>query len=163
MYSRFTCVHISYLKTFINFQDSFRFMLKILDMSLIMETGIPISFLLRIDNHFSNSLRHSWKIKKWLCMPSIGEAMPNLFEFPVFSFLKKHSQTCFPHFCPQNNKPTIFISTCECFIEQTSINTSKYRFQHVLALILSNQKPNNTFNAEGGSYQSPLESLWKIG
>jgi hypothetical protein len=49
-----------------------------------------------------------------MIMPSMGEAMANAFERPVFFYGKKNeSQTCFPHFCPPNNNPPIFIGYLE--------------------------------------------------
>ena len=50
---------------------------------------------------------------KWMSMPSMGEAMANAFETPVFFFSQEYSQTCFPHFCGPNRNPPIFIAFLE--------------------------------------------------
>lgn len=48
--------------------------------------------------------------RHWMSMPSMGEAMANAFETPVFFFSKEISQTCFPHFCAPNSNNPIFIA-----------------------------------------------------
>lgn len=45
-----------------------------------------------------------------MSMPSMGEAMANAFETPVFFFSQQNSQTCFPHFCAPNSNNPIFIA-----------------------------------------------------
>ncbi|KNZ56747.1 hypothetical protein VP01_2328g2 [Puccinia sorghi] len=47
--------------------------------------------------------------KHWMSMPSMGEAMANAFESPVFYFSPSHSQSCFPHFCWPKESPAIYI------------------------------------------------------
>jgi histone-lysine N-methyltransferase SETD2 len=49
-----------------------------------------------------------------MAMPSMGEAMADAFETPVFYFAKQGgSQTCFPHSSPPNSNPPIFIAYIE--------------------------------------------------
>ena len=43
-------------------------------------------------------------------MPSMGEPLANAFQRPLFFFYSAASQTFFPHFCPPNDNPPIFIA-----------------------------------------------------
>ncbi|KNZ57303.1 hypothetical protein VP01_218g1 [Puccinia sorghi] len=46
----------------------------------------------------------------WMCMPSIGEPLANVFQSPLFVFSSAESQKFLPHFFPANNNSPIFIA-----------------------------------------------------
>jgi hypothetical protein len=46
----------------------------------------------------------------WMSMTTSGDLIVNTFHTPVFFWSKSFAQTFFPHFCPPNNNPSIFIS-----------------------------------------------------
>ena len=49
-------------------------------------------------------------IGNWMSMPTCGDLIANTFKSPVFFWSTSFSQSFFPHFCPPNDNPPIFLA-----------------------------------------------------
>jgi hypothetical protein len=61
-------------------------------------------------NRIKKELGDPCKKPKWMSMPTSGDLIAITFQTPVFFWSASFSQTFFPHFCPPNDNPPIFIS-----------------------------------------------------
>ena len=50
------------------------------------------------------------RVANWMSMPTAGDLIANTFKCPVFFWSPSFSQTFFPHFCPPNDNPPVFIA-----------------------------------------------------